>query len=50
MMNMFTFFRRFIEKLAKENKQQFQGQTPDCCTINQPKAKPAHCEKKREED
>ncbi|MBS4021194.1 MAG: hypothetical protein KGZ79_02055 [Dethiobacter sp.] len=31
---MFEAFKRFIDKLAKANEKEFQGQTPDCCTIN----------------
>jgi hypothetical protein len=37
---MFKFFTRFLEKLAKSNKKEFQGQNLDCCTINQPEQTP----------
>ncbi len=33
---MFEAFKRFIERLAKSNEEEFKGQNPDCCTINQP--------------
>lgn len=38
---MFDFLKIFIERLAKSNEKEFKGQSPDCCTINQPeKVKP----------
>ncbi|MBS4030512.1 MAG: hypothetical protein KGZ63_03685 [Clostridiales bacterium] len=37
---MFKFLMRFLEKLAKSNEKEFQGQNPDCCTINKPEQTP----------
>ncbi|EEG76379.1 LDCC motif putative metal-binding protein [Dethiobacter alkaliphilus] len=37
---MFAAFRRFLERLAKSNEKEFKGDAPDCCTVNQPDAKP----------
>ncbi len=33
---MFEALKRFIERLAKSNEEEFKGQNPDCCTINRP--------------
>jgi hypothetical protein len=33
---MLEALKRFIEKIAKANEREFQGQNPDCCTINRP--------------
>jgi hypothetical protein len=44
---MFAAFRRFIDKLAKQNEKEFQGQAPDCCTINRPESQPKPKEKKK---
>ncbi|MDW7650984.1 MAG: LDCC motif putative metal-binding protein [Bacillota bacterium] len=46
---MFDFFKRFIEKLAKQNEQEFKGQAPDCCTINRPDQNPSAQQKRKEE-
>ena len=37
---MFDTLKRFIEKIAKANEQEFKGQNPDCCTINRPEQPP----------
>lgn len=36
---MFNWFKRFLENLAQANEKEFQGQSPDCCTINRPEPK-----------
>lgn len=41
---MFEALKRFFDKLAKANEKEFQGQNPDCCTINQPKQSPKKSE------
>jgi hypothetical protein len=34
------FIQRFLDKLAKANQREFQGERPDCCTINRQKQEP----------
>ena len=32
-------WNNFLERLAKENEEQFQGKRPDCCGLNKPQPK-----------
>ncbi len=37
---MLEALKKFIDKLAQTNREEFKGNVPDCCTINRPETRP----------